>query len=36
VRIEIGGDVLELSEVTAGEQDRLVQLFVSRHSTDEG
>jgi hypothetical protein len=36
VRIEIGGDVLELSEVTAAEQDRLVELFVSRHSTDEG
>jgi hypothetical protein len=36
VRIEIGGEVLELSEATAGEQDRLVRMFVSRHSTGEG
>lgn len=31
VRLEIGGDVLELSSATAGEQQRLVDLFVSRH-----
>ncbi len=32
-----GGDgVLELSEVSAAEQDRLVDLFVRRHSGDEG
>jgi hypothetical protein len=36
VRIEIGGEALELSEATAGEQDRLVRMFVSRHSTGEG
>lgn len=33
VRLEIDGDVLELSEVTAADQDRLIGLFVSRHST---
>jgi hypothetical protein len=33
VRIEIGGDVLELSEATASDQEQLVGLFVSRHST---
>jgi hypothetical protein len=34
VKIEIGGDVLELSEVSVGEQDRLVDLFVRRHAGD--
>jgi hypothetical protein len=33
VRMEIDGDVLELSEATAAEQDRLIGLFVSRHLT---
>ena len=32
VRIEIGGDVLELSEASPVEQDRLVSLFVSKHA----
>jgi hypothetical protein len=32
VRLEIDGDVLELSDATAADQDRLVALFVSRHS----
>lgn len=32
VRLEIDGDVLELSEATVAEQDKLVALFVSRHS----
>jgi hypothetical protein len=31
VRLELDGDVLELSEVTATEQTRLIELFVSRH-----
>lgn len=31
VRLELGGDVLELSHASATEQDRLVELFVSRH-----
>jgi hypothetical protein len=33
VRLELAGDVLELSEASAAEQDRLVQLFVSRHTS---
>lgn len=33
VRLEIGGDVLELSEATAADQQRLVDLFVTRHAT---
>ncbi len=36
VRLEIDGDVLELSEATAADQGRLVALFVSRHATREG
>jgi len=32
VRLEIDGDVLELSEASAAEQDRLVGLFVDRHA----
>jgi len=36
VKIEIDGDTLELSEVSAAEQDRLVDLFVRRHSGNRG
>ena len=32
VRVEIGGDVLELSEASLAEQDQLVSLFVSKHT----
>jgi hypothetical protein len=32
VRLELDGDALELSEVSAAEQDRLIGLFVSRHA----
>jgi hypothetical protein len=32
VRVELGGDVLELSQATAAEQQRLIELFVSRHA----
>jgi hypothetical protein len=32
VRVELGGDVLELSQASAAEQDRLIELFVGRHS----
>jgi hypothetical protein len=32
VRVEIDGDVLELSEATAADQEQLIGLFVSRHS----
>jgi hypothetical protein len=35
VRLEIGGDVLELSEATTADQDRLVDLFIDRHVTGE-
>jgi len=36
VRLEIGGDVLELSGATAADQDRLVNLFVGRHAAGAG
>jgi hypothetical protein len=36
VRLEIGGDVLELSEASVADQDRLIALFVSRHSISDG
>lgn len=36
VKIEIDGDMLELSQVSAAEQDRLIDLFVNRHSRGEG
>lgn len=32
VRLELDGDVLELSEASATDQDRLVSLFVDRHA----
>lgn len=32
VRVELGGDVLELSGASREEQDRLVAMFLSRHS----
>lgn len=32
VRLELDGDVLELSEASVGDQDRLVSLFVDRHA----
>ena len=32
VRLELDGDVLELSEVTEKEQTRLIELFVTRHA----
>lgn len=35
VKIQIDGDMLELSEVSAAEQDRIVDLFVQRHARDE-
>jgi hypothetical protein len=36
VRLEVGGDVLELSEATAADQQRLVDLFISRHTVGDG
>ena len=35
VRLEIGGEVLELSEATTADQDRLIGLFISRHAAGE-
>jgi hypothetical protein len=32
VKLEIGGDVLELSEASTADQQRLIDMFVSRHS----
>jgi len=32
VRLELGGDVLELSEASRADQQRLIELFVSRHA----
>lgn len=31
IRLEVDGDVLELSGATSAEQDRLVSLFLARH-----
>lgn len=36
VRLELDGDLIELSEVSAAEQERLIDVFVSRHSRTEG
>lgn len=33
VRMEIDGDVLELSGASAGDQERLVEMFVTRHGS---
>jgi len=34
IRVEVGGDVLELSGATSAEQDRLVSLFLGRHERE--
>ena len=31
VRLELDGDVLELGQASAGDQERLIGLFISRH-----
>lgn len=36
VRLELDGDELELSKASAADQERLIELFVSRHATAEG
>ena len=36
VRLEVGGDALELSEATAADQQRLLDLIVSRHAVGDG
>ena len=35
VRLELGGDALELSQASMADQDRLIELFVRRHTTGE-
>jgi hypothetical protein len=36
VRLELAGDVLELSQASATEQQRLIDLFVTRHAEPGG
>jgi hypothetical protein len=36
VRLELDGDALELSQASAADQERLIELFVARHATREG
>jgi hypothetical protein len=36
VRLELGGDVLELSQASAGDQARLIELFVRKHAAAAG
>ena len=36
VRLELDGDALELSQASAADQERLISLFVSRHSGPGG
>lgn len=33
VRLELGGDALELSQASTADQERLIELFVRRHTT---
>jgi hypothetical protein len=35
VRLEIAGDMLELSDAAAADQDRLIELFISKHASGE-
>jgi hypothetical protein len=36
VRLELDGDALELSQASVADQERLIELFVSRHAAGEG
>jgi hypothetical protein len=36
VRLELDGDTLELSQASTADQERLIELFVSRHAAGEG
>jgi hypothetical protein len=36
VRLDLDGDVLELSQASAADQERLIELFVSRHAGGKG
>jgi hypothetical protein len=35
VRLELGGDVLELSQASGADQERLIDLFVRKHAIEE-
>ena len=35
VRLELDGDALELSQASAADQERLIELFVGRHATGQ-
>jgi len=35
LRLELDGDALEPSQASAADQERLIELFVSRHATGE-
>jgi hypothetical protein len=36
VRLELGGDALELSQASTADQDRLIDLFISRNAAGKG
>ena len=36
VRLKLDGDTLELSQASAADQDQLIGLFISRHTTEQG
>jgi hypothetical protein len=36
VRLELDGDALELSQASSADQQRLIDLFVSRHTREDG
>jgi hypothetical protein len=36
VRLELGGDALELSQASTADQERLIGLFISRHTKADG
>jgi hypothetical protein len=36
VRLELGGDALELSQASVADQERLIELFISRHTAVTG
>jgi hypothetical protein len=35
VRLQLGADVLELSQATEADQERIVQLFISHHQAPQ-
>src|SRR5277367_5300546 len=35
VRLELGGDTLELSQASVADQERLIELFIRKHATGE-